>query len=67
MKKVKYHNIRLPDDRKILYEYVKEGVALELDKNGKIEKLQLLRLMVDPKLLHSTGCQLIREFPLINY
>jgi hypothetical protein len=39
MKKVKYHNIRLPDDRKILYEYVKEGVALELDKNGKIEKL----------------------------
>jgi hypothetical protein len=53
---VKYHNIRLPDDRKVLHEYVKEGVVLELDKNGIIEKLQLIRLMVDPKLIHSTGC-----------
>lgn len=67
MKKVKYHNIRLPDDRKVLYEYVKEGVVIELDKNGMIEKLQLIRLMVDPKLIHSTGCKKITQFPLIKY
>ena len=36
---MKYHNIRLPDDRNVLYEYVKEGVVMELDKDGKIEKL----------------------------
>jgi hypothetical protein len=39
IKKVKYHNIRLPDDKKVLTEYVKEAVVLELDKDGKIEKL----------------------------
>jgi hypothetical protein len=50
-----------------LTEYVKEAAVLELDKDGNIDKLQLLRLMVDPKLIHKTGCDLIKEFPLTNY
>lgn len=36
IRKVKYHNIRLPDKEEIIREYVKEAVVLEIDVNGKI-------------------------------
>ena len=50
MKKVKYHKLRLPEEKDVLREYIKESVNIKLDeKTGKIIDLKLLRLMVDPK------------------
>ena len=67
MMKVKYHNIRLPDNLEIIREYVKEAVYLDVDASGKILELKLLRLLVDPKPIPDIGCFIKKEFPLINY